>query len=199
MGASGRKDPSNRNPGFPGASGRHCAGGLEHPQRGGAIALAYNSASLPTFHPPFRVLPIDVIIPVYRGLRETRRCIESVLAATCSTPNHIVVVDDSSPEPAISAWLDGLARDGRIELLRNTENVGFVKSVNRAMALHQDRDAVLLNSDTEVADGWLDRLAGCAERHADAASVCPFSNNATLASYPRIGEINSLPAGLTTA
>jgi hypothetical protein len=43
-------------------------------------------------------------------------------------------------------------------------------SVNEGMALHGDRDVVLLNSDTEVAAGWLDRLAAmraarCRDRH----------------------------------
>ncbi|MBL8520708.1 MAG: glycosyltransferase [Betaproteobacteria bacterium] len=143
--------------------------------------------------------PIDVIIPVFRGYSQTRSCIESVLAAPCASSRHVVVVDDASPEPAISSWLDQLASEGRIELLRNPANAGFVASVNRAMSMHPGRDAVLLNSDTEVSAGWLDRIVACATRHPDAASVCPLSNNATLASYPRIGESNPLPPGVSVA
>ena len=40
---------------------------------------------------------VDVIIPVYRGLEETRACIESVLAAPCRTARQIIVIDDASP------------------------------------------------------------------------------------------------------
>src|SRR4030095_12858710 len=95
---------------------------------------------------------IDVIIPVYKGLEETKRCIESVLACRQREPFSVVVVDDASPEPAIASYLDALAAAGRVELARNEHNLGFVQSVNRGMAMHADRDVVLLNSDTEVAN-----------------------------------------------
>lgn len=107
-------------------------------------------------------MPVDVIVPVYRGLAETRACLESVLAAPVSAPFELIVVDDCSPEPEVGALVDDLAASGRIRLLRNERNRGFVASVNRAMALHPERDVVLLNSDTEVANDWLDRYGVCA-------------------------------------
>jgi GT2 family glycosyltransferase/glycosyltransferase involved in cell wall biosynthesis len=142
---------------------------------------------------------IDIIIPVFRGLAATRRCLESVLAARCDTPHEIVVIDDASPEPEISAWLRALADSKRVTLIAHAENRGFVASVNEGMALHGDRDVLLLNSDTEVADGWLDRIAACARREANVATVTPFSNNATICSYPKFVAKNSLPDGCTTA
>ena len=142
---------------------------------------------------------IDVIVPAYRGLSETRRCLESVLGARVREPHEVVVIDDASPEPELSAWLRGLAGDGRITLIAHDRNAGFVASVNEGMRLHQDRDVVLLNSDTEVATGWLDRLAACAARERRAGTVTPFSNNATICSYPRFAQPNPLPEGTTTA
>ena len=53
------------------------------------------------------------------------------------------------------------------------------------MELHPDRDVVLLNSDTEVANDWLDRLARKSRRPARIGTVTPFSNNATICSYPK--------------
>ena len=142
---------------------------------------------------------IDVIIPAYRGFAQTRRCLDSVLGATVRAGHEVVVIDDASPEPELSAWLRDLAAAGRITLLAHAHNLGFVASVNEGMRLHPDRDVVLLNSDTEVADGWLDRLAACAAREAGAGTVTPFSNNATIASYPRFSQVNALPKGTTTA
>ena len=72
-------------------------------------------------------------------------------------------------------------------------------SVNEGMRLHAGRDVVLLNSDTEVAGDWLDRLAACAAREPRAGTVTPFSNNATIASYPRFAQPNALPRGATPA
>ena len=142
---------------------------------------------------------IDVIIPVYAGAAQTRRCIESVLASRQVEPFETMVVDDASPEPAIASYLDELARDGRITLIRNQSNIGFVQSVNRGMSLHAERDVVLLNSDTEVANDWLDRLRACAHREADVATVTPFSNNATICSYPFEGWADGVPGTLGLA
>ena len=95
-----------------------------------------------------------------------------------------MVIDDCSPEKELSRWLDGLAADNAIELLRNERNRGFVASVNRGMARAGSRDVVLLNSDAEVPKEWLGRLAAHAYSHSKIGTVTPFSNNATICSYP---------------
>ena len=142
---------------------------------------------------------IDIIVPVYRGLAETRRCLESVLSQPQESPYEIVVVDDASPEPELVAYLDELAARQAITLLRQDTNAGFVAAVNRGLTLHPDRDVVLLNSDTEVSGNWLDRLARCAYTDPRIGTATPFSNNATICSYPRFCEENPLPEGLTLA
>jgi GT2 family glycosyltransferase len=142
---------------------------------------------------------IDVIIPVYKGFEQTTRCIESVLAASQREPFQVVAIDDASPEPNIAAWLDSAAAAGRLQLVRNEHNVGFVQSVNRGMALHPDRDVVLLNSDTEVANDWLDRLRAAVYAHDKVATATPFSNNATICSYPFEGWQGAVPGTLGLA
>ena len=152
---------------------------------------------LPSGAPAFPVplgLTVDIVIPVYKGLAATKRCLESVLADTERLPGRIIVIDDMSPEPALSAWLSGLAANKRIDLLRNKRNLGFVASVNRGMRDAGRNDVVLLNSDTEVPTGWLPRLAAQAYRENRIASVSPFSNNATICGYPRI-QGSDLPFG----
>ncbi len=112
---------------------------------------------------------------------------------------EIVAVDDASPDPDIARYLDELAALGRITLLRNESNLGFVHSVNRGMQLHADRDVVLLNSDTEVANDWLDRLQRSAYGEPDVGTVTPFSNNATICSYPFEGWSGGVPGTLGLA
>jgi len=126
----------------------------------------------------------DVIIPVYRGREASLACINSVLA-TVDHNARILVVDDATDDPALAAALDALAADGRIELMRNPENQGFVASVNRALAQHTTHDAVLLNSDTLVFDDWLTRLRTAAYSGPTVGTVTPFSNSGSIASYPR--------------
>ncbi|MGC1816331.1 MAG: glycosyltransferase family 2 protein [Casimicrobiaceae bacterium] len=142
---------------------------------------------------------IDVIVPVYRGFAATRRCLDGLFAGAQRTPLSIVAIDDASPEPAIAAYLDELAAQGRIELLRNASNLGFVRTANRGLALHPDRDVVLLNSDAETANDWIERLHACAYRARDIGTVTPFSNNATICSYPYEGWTGGTPGTLGLA
>jgi len=133
---------------------------------------------------------VDVIVPIYRNLDQSMRCLFSVLQASQRTPYSLVVVDDCSPEPELSAQLNALAADGLIELHRNTENLGFVGTCNHAMSLHSERDVVLLNSDTEVYGDWLDRLRSAAYAAPNIGTVTPLSNNAEICSYPHFVQDN---------
>ncbi|MDP2056498.1 MAG: glycosyltransferase, partial [Thiobacillus sp.] len=142
---------------------------------------------------------VDVIVPVYRGFEETRRCIESVLKAHCTTPFELVLIDDASPEPELASYCASLGNQMGVTVLANARNLGFVGSVNRGMSLHPDRDVVLLNSDTVVANDWLDRLRRCAYSQADIGTATPFSNNATICSYPVFCADNAMPAGIGLA
>ncbi|PJI99187.1 GT2 family glycosyltransferase [Acidovorax sp. 69] len=144
--------------------------------------------------------PIDIIVPVYRGLADTRLCVESVLASANQSAWRLIVINDASPEPEVTGWLrERAAQDSRITLLENPENLGFVGTVNRGMALSDSNDVLLLNSDAEVANDWLDRIRRAAYGDSKVASVTPFSNNATICSYPQFCKDNRLPAGYDTA
>lgn len=146
-----------------------------------------------------RAPAVDVVIPVYRGLEDTQRCLESVLSSTNETTIRLIVINDDSPEPELTHWLRAkAATEPRIELLENEKNLGFVGTVNRGMSLSDTHDVLLLNSDTEVAGNWLDRLRTAAYTTANVATVTPFSNNATICSYPQFCTGNTLPPGYTT-
>ena len=142
---------------------------------------------------------VDVVVPVYKGRAETLRCLQSVLAVSNTTAFELVVVDDASPDTKLVEDLQRLADQKLITLLVNPENCGFVHTANRGMGLHPNRDVVLLNADTEVFDGWLDRLRQAARRHPRTATVTPLSNNATICSYPRFLQDNPFPLELSYA
>lgn len=144
---------------------------------------------------------IDVVVPIHGASALTRRCVESVLATRGRMRQafDLVLIDDSSTEAGMRDFLAELEGQAGIVLLRNVHNLGFVATANRGMALHPERDVVLLNSDTEVANDWLDRLHACAYREAGIGTVTPFSNNATICSFPVCCADNPLPPGMTVA
>lgn len=136
---------------------------------------------------------VDIIIPVYKDIQLTLRCIRSVLINNVSTSYELIVINDESPEPELSQALRVLSDRKLITLLENSENKGFVGTVNRGMQLHTERDIVLLNSDAEVFNDWLDRIINIKNRTSKMASVTPLSNNATICSYPRFLHDNPYP------
>ena len=138
---------------------------------------------------------LDIIIPVYRGETAVRRCLNSVLASDAEQIADVVIVNDASPESGITAFLDELATKQSVTLINHDINQGFVASVNAGAALNPQRDFVILNADTEVAGDWLQRLRQHGADHPKAATVTPFSNNATIASYPQLDANNVLPTG----
>lgn len=136
---------------------------------------------------------VDVIIPVYGDADLTLRCIVSVLRASNNVEYELIVINDASPEPELSNKLDEMAKSGLFTLLINQHNLGFVETVNLGMSLHDERDVVLLNSDTEVYNDWLDRMYNVARKNEHIATVTPLSNNATICSYPLFLHDNPYP------
>jgi len=139
---------------------------------------------------------VDIVIPVYRNHALTQRCVESVLRDPDPVMGGIYLINDATPEPELREYCQQQAQDERVELIEHQENQGFVASVNEGFRLAEGRDVVILNSDTEVPKNWLSRLKAAADRHSKAASITPFSNNATICSYPNFCEDNDVPAGL---
>lgn len=146
-----------------------------------------------------KVRSVDAVVPIYKDVDVTRRCIESVLNNRSESLANLIIIDDASPDDDVVHYCDELAQQGKVTLLRNEKNLGFVASVNLGMNLNSDNDVVLLNSDTEVSGNWLERLKVAAYAEDKIATVTPFSNNATICSYPLFLQSNELPAGWSLA
>ena len=127
--------------------------------------------------------PLNVIIPIYRGVEITRECIDSVLA-TRSPHHRVILVNDHSPEAGMAEMLLAYVAQPNLHLLTNAANIGFVKSVNRALSFCKDGHVLLLNSDTRLFPGGLAELCHVAARFPDVGTVTAMSNNATIFSYP---------------
>ncbi len=136
--------------------------------------------------------PLDVVIPVYRGVGDLHACL-ATLRDQLPRSGRIVVIDDGAPDPELRDALEAAAAGGAIHLLRHAENRGFPAAANSGLRFAGARDVLLLNSDTLLPPGALARLADAAYHAADIGSVTPMTNDGTILSYPRIDAANPVP------
>jgi GT2 family glycosyltransferase/glycosyltransferase involved in cell wall biosynthesis len=121
----------------------------------------------------------DIVLPVFNGLTYVKDCIASIIENSKECIYQLFVIDDCS-DHVTSTYLTKLAADhSQINLHRNSENLGFVKSCNIGISLGKSPYFVLINSDVIVTPGWLSRLLRCAESDPRIASVNPFTNHAS--------------------
>ena len=138
---------------------------------------------------------IDIVVPVYNALEDLKLCVQSVKKHTDLSLDRLVLIDDRSPDANVFPYMQSLEQPG-IVVLQNEENQGFSGTVNRGMT-YSNRDVILLNSDTVVTEGWVDKILACAYSDDAIGTVTPFSNNATLCSIPNFLQDNQIPYGLS--
>ncbi|HVY16946.1 MAG TPA: glycosyltransferase, partial [Rhodopila sp.] len=117
----------------------------------------------------------DVVLPVRDDVAAVRSCLATLMADRALPMARLIVVDDGSTDPAMIAWLDGLADDGLIHLVRNRHPLGFAAAANRGMQDAEGHDVVLVNGTPALPAGWLVRLAGHAHADPAIATVCAAS------------------------
>ena len=139
--------------------------------------------------------PCTIIIPVHNAFPEALACIRSVMEHT--RPHHkILVIDDCSPSGRFADLLPkAFLAAPRLQVVRNQENMGFVATCNWAIGQTAPSDVVLLNSDTEVTPGWVDKLQAAAATDERVGTVTPLTNNGTICTVPTFLNNNSLPPG----
>jgi len=131
--------------------------------------------------------PVTIVVPVYGGVEYTARCLESVVrhAGSGKVPLELVVIDDASPELPMREYVERFGAqpaDFPVTVVRNPENLGFVGTVNKGLRMARG-DVVILNSDTAVTEGWLDRLAAAAAP-IDVATVTPLTSHGSICTLP---------------
>ena len=136
---------------------------------------------------------VAIVVPVYDAPEAVERCLDSVLQHTAGRA-RLIVIDDASPNPAISPLLARYTAFPRVVVLSNDANRGFTATANRGIAEAGRADVVLLNADTQVGPNWLAGLRRAAYCADDVATATAVSDNAGAFSVPELERENALPA-----
>lgn len=100
---------------------------------------------------------VSIIIPVHNQLYFTLNCLRAIklnVSEQCSF--EVIVVDDCSTDET----QESLESIPNLTYLRNTINIGFLKSCKLAFKHATGKYICLLNNDTLVQKGWLENLVG---------------------------------------
>ncbi len=125
---------------------------LDESQRAG------ESASV---RPARDVLPeLSILVISYNTAELTLACLDSVVAETHATAYEIIVVDNASSDGSADAVA---AAHPEVRLIRLGENMGFARANNMAAKMAKGNLLLLLNPDTLVLDGAIDRLVAFAK------------------------------------
>ena len=119
----------------------------------------------PVLGPP-PIPRVSIVVVTIENLPLTRLSLETVLTTTAEDV-ELIVVDNASTDGTTEYLADLAARAGRVHVIANASNRGFASAVNQGLAVSRGEVLVLLNNDTVVPPGWLERL----EHHLDDLTI----------------------------
>ena len=111
----------------------------------------------------------SVVIPAFNNLKFTLECLASLQAAGGLEDAEIIVIDDASAD-ATSAVLATVAG---LTLLTNPENLGFIRTCNRAAEAAKGEFVIFLNNDVQVRTGWLAALLSPFDEETGVGATAP--------------------------
>lgn len=121
----------------------------------------------------------SIVVLCYNGLEETTRpCLDSIVANTPVGSYELVIVDNASADGTADYLKTFATQHANVRIQLNDTNKGYAGGNNDGIKLAQGQYIVLLNNDTLVPVGWVDRLLRLFNVKPDVGLVGPITNSA---------------------
>ena len=114
------------------------------------------------------MITLSIVIVNYNVCGFLEQCLLSLADAVKEIPHEIFVVDNASTDGS-DTYIP--RRFPQVKYIYNTENVGFARANNQAMALSSGRYVLLLNPDTVVGESVLSEACRFLDDHPDAGAL----------------------------
>ncbi|MFA5366479.1 MAG: glycosyltransferase [Dehalococcoidia bacterium] len=98
----------------------------------------------------------DIVIPSWNMSEYVINCLLSIKE---HSENYRIVFVDNGSEKSELNKIRKVLKDMPHILIRNKENLGFVKATNMGISASNAKFIVLMNNDTEAVDSWLEKLS----------------------------------------
>ncbi len=131
-------------------------------------------ASSPPQEPDTEKATLSIVIISFNVQKLLQECIESIYRETTDIAPDIWVIDNHSRDRSVEMLKENFPE---LHLIENDENVGFTRANNQAIVQCQSDYILLLNPDTVIQDGALDKMIRYMEKHPDVGvSGCRLLN-----------------------
>lgn len=100
----------------------------------------------------------SIVVPVHGAPAAVDRCLASLLRHTPEI-HEILPIDNASDAETKGLLRTFAAQRAGVRVLENAFNLGYPIACNQGLAAASGDVVILLNSDTEVDDAWVERLA----------------------------------------
>ncbi len=105
---------------------------------------------------------VSIIIVNFNGKRFLNECLSTVFGS--KYPNfEVIFVDNASTDKSLDFVIKEFAKDSRLKVIRNSENLGFGPANNVGFKQARGDYIVFLNNDTSVESEWLTTLVDALE------------------------------------
>lgn len=113
---------------------------------------------------------ISIIIPVFNNLKITLECLLSISANVDSRLSFEIILADDASTDLTNRIANKIEN---IRIVRNHENLGFLRNCNKALGYARGRYVLFLNNDVQVTQGWLYNLHRTFYTHRNVGAVGP--------------------------
>lgn len=110
---------------------------------------------------------VSIVIVNWNTRELLRGCLASIAAQT-RAPHEVIVIDNASPDGSAAMVADAFPQ---VRLIANSDNRGFAAANNQGLAVARGENLLLLNPDTVVLEGAIDRMLAWLERHPEAGAA----------------------------
>jgi len=144
-------------------------------------------------------IDLSIVIVSYNTLEMTRDCIKSVYANIEGLNVQVIVVDNDSVDGSVAMIEEEFPF---VELIVNTDNVGFAVANNQGFDIAKSEMVLLLNSDTIVLKDVLENSVDYMLANSDVGGLgcrvlnTDFTMQPTCSGYPTLARLFFLTIGL---
>ena len=137
-------------------------------------------------------MDVSIVIVSFNARADLERCLQALRETPPARSHEVLVVDNASSDGSANA----ARQHPGVRVIETGENLGFARGTNVGVRASHGTNLLLLNSDTVVPAGAIDRLLEVFDAHPDVAVAGPrlvdASGRAELSFGRMVGPLNEL-------